>query len=754
LDKFYTELLTDNSCSDKVDALLRFLYGIQSYEMVKYLLEKNVEHYKKKKLVSSSMNGFHESCIYGFSQVCSLYIRNRQDINETFSLFYENFKTNKKEIIRNLTALQLVCLWSKYFPKRLISYAHTVRLLLNHGARVNMTSSELTTPLHWTCRAKHTTQLAQDLIERGACIYARDKLNIQPIHYACWTRNQILVELLLSKGASLTDQDDLGRTPIHFLCMPIYTEAITLDDQKQQYELMKFILNNRQKNNYSIDLTKQDKQGHTLLAYACVSHNLSLMELILENQRDLLNKTTVDGRTSLMIAIDECFLNGIEFLLKQNGLQRNVCDKDGNTAVHYACMCINNSIRSNLLKLLLDDKNGIFDLEKRNEQLMDPFMICTINQSVDLCNLLIEKNIVLTKKDIHSREPLHLACQMGNYELVSLLINSPNVNLNVVDDNNRNCLFYAIDNGDEKIVNLLIENNVHIKIRDLIGDTPLHLAVQHRTNAYQLTTSLLKTQDGKDLINEPAADGMKPILLAANSKQAEVIYLLIKNGVDLKAVDIEHHTALHLACKNDCMKSVFYLIEFGGLDVNELDCYRQTPIFYAYASNDYDLVQYLISCGAQIDLRDSQNYLPIHIGILSSKPDEDYNVNLIDLYKEKYEHLLEDDNNECEMSSLLISCMQGKLNIVKHLVLNYKVNIMAKCSNGNTALHYACLVKSSKSLEIIEFLMEHGCTYEKVDEPKGSFLYTIIQHGDREAAMFFIVHWLVSKSNVFILFEI
>ena len=744
LDKFYNDLLVDNSSSDKTDALLRFLYDIQSYELVKYLLEKNVEHYKKEKVVSSSMNGFHEACIYGFSQVCSIYIRNRQDINEIFSLNYENFKTNKKEIIRNLTGLQLVCLWSKYFPKRLPSYAHTVRLLLNHGARVNMTSTELTTPLHWICRAKHTTQLAQDLIERGASINAHDKLNIQPIHYACWSRNKTLVELLLSKGARLTDQDDFGRTPLHFLCMPMYTECLTTDDETEQYELMKYILNIYQNNSYAIDLTKQDKHGHTLLVYACVSHNVLLMELLLQYQKDLLNKTTNDGRTPLMIAIGEGFLNGIEYLLKQSGLHRNVCDSTGNTAVHHACMCTNSLIRSQLLQLLIEDKNGIFDLEKRNEQLMDPLMICIINQSIDLCKLLMNKNVTLTKKDIYSRQPLHVACQLGNYELVSLLLNSSNIDLNALDDNNRNCLYYAIDNGNENIVNLLIERNINIRIRDIVGDTPLHLAVQHTKNAYQLTTSLLKTQHGKSLINEPAADGMKPILLAASFEQAEVIYLLIKNNVDINAVDNEHHTALHLACKNGCMKSVFYLIEFGGLNVNELDCYRQTPIFYAYGSNNYNLVQYLLSCNAELNIRDSQNYLPLHIGILVSDPDEEFDTNLIDLYKDKYENLIDDQNNECQMTPLILGCMQGKLEIVKHLILNYKINIMTQCSNGHTPLHYACLLKTSKSLEIIKFLIEHGCTYENVDKPNGSFLYTIIQYGDKQAVMFFIDYWLVN----------
>jgi ankyrin repeat protein len=432
--------------------------------------------------------------------------------------------------------------------------------------------------------------------------------------------------------------------------------------------------------------------------------------------------------------------------LKQTGLERNICDRFGNTAIHHATMCSNTSMRLNLLRLLIEDKNGIFDLEKRNEQLMDPFMMCTVNQSLDLCRLLIEKNVLLTKKDIHSRQSLHIACQMGNYELVSLLLDSPNININTVDSNNRNPLFYAIDSGNGKIVNLLIEKHITIKIRDLVGDTPLHRAVQHKTNAYELTECLLKAQDGKYLINVAAADGMKPILLAAECKQAEVVYLLLKNGADLKAVDSEHHTALHLACRNGCMKSVFYLIEFGGLDVNELDCYRQTPIFYAYGSNDSNLVQYLISCGAKIDARDSQNYLPLHTGILIAKADENYNTTLIDLYKEQHEKLIDDQNNESEMSPLVLACMQGKLDVVKYLILNYKVDILARCSNGHTCLHYACLMDSPKSIELIEFLMEHGCTYEKVDQPKGSFLFTIVQHGNRRAALYFIDYWMVKKT--------
>ena len=445
----------------------------------------------------------------------------------------------------------------------------------------------------------------------------------------------------------------------------------------------------------------------------------------------------------MLIAIDEAFLSGVEYLLTRTDLDRQTLDLLGNTAVHHACMCTNRALRSDLLQLLIDDQMGVFDFEKRNAQLIDPFMLCTIDQSLDLCRLLKDHNVQLTKKDLHARQSLHLACQLGNIELVSLLLQSTQLNINAVDDANRTCLFYAITSGNEKLVDLLIEHGVNIKVRDVVGDTPLHLAVQNPTHAYELTRRLLKTQAGKDLVNEPAADGMKPVLLAANHKQATVIYLLMKNGADMKVVDNEQHTALHLACRSGCIQSAFYLLEFAGLNVNELDCYRQTPIFYAFESNDYDLAQYLISCGAKIDLRDSQNYLPIHIGILLPNNKDNYNLKLIDLYNDQHAALLDDAESECAMTPFILAAMQGNLSVVKHLVLNYKVNIMSKCSNGHTALHYACLTRNSQSRELIEFLMEHGCTYEKADQPKGSFLYTIVQHGDRDAVLFFIDQWLV-----------
>src|ERR1700722_10335209 len=104
---------------------------------------------------------------------------------------------------------------------------------------------------------------------------------------------------------------------------------------------------------------------------------------------------------------------------------------------------------------------------------------------------------------------------MGNRQLVSLLINSPNIDINAIDAQNRNCLYYAISSGDVTIINQLIEYNIEIRTQDIVGDTPLHLSVQHTSNALEITRILLQTENGRSLINVSTADGLTPLLLAA-----------------------------------------------------------------------------------------------------------------------------------------------------------------------------------------------------------------------------------------------
>ncbi|CAF0858262.1 unnamed protein product [Didymodactylos carnosus] len=753
LDDLYESLLNDVNFSDKLDAILRFFYDVQSYDLVRYLLEKNVQYYHTKKF-TKGYNGFHEASAYGFSAVCSMFLKDKQkryDVNEPFTILYTSNKTHKTEVVSNLTALQLVCIWSKYFPKRFRLYAHTQRILLDAGARVNMISTELTSPLHWASREPHTTQMAKELLERGAIVNCKDKMNIMPIHYACWARNSPLVELLIKHGAQLCVADELGRTAIHFLCMPSFTnKIIDEDEQIQQCDLLELLIKMAKNENETtsvrptVDLNVQDIQGHNLLMYACVSHNLKLMALLLKHQPTLLNQTNVDQQSALMIAIDESFIDGINFLLKQEGLERNLQDSEGNTAIHHACICTNIEQRATILQLLI--VNGGFDLEKQNKHQQDPVMLCILQEQIDLFKILIDKTVTLTKKDLESRQCIHLACQIGNYELVDILLKCPNINLNVKDEQQRNCLYYAISNGNLDIINLLINKNVQINITDQVGDTPLHLAVVHPTNAFNITKTLLQTKDGKELLNQPSGDGVKPLILAANSKAPDVVRLLMKNGVDCTVVDNDRRTALHLACASGCIKTVLYLIEIGNIDVNSVDVYQQTPMFYAFISNEIDIARYLMTCGAKLNVRDAHGYLPLHSGILLSSNEHDYNVEFIDLCA--YEKLsLDDNDNESGLSPLGVACMQGKLNVVEYLIEKYHVDLYSVCNNGHSILNYATTAQNENSVKIVEILIKNGCSPDKIDHPKGSFMYTICQHGQHDATIFFIKRWLNENNN-------
>ena len=93
--------------------------------------------------------------------------------------------------------------------------------LIDHGARVDVTSSMHRTPLFHLCTAGGGPHLATRLIEAGADVNVRDRDGNTPLHAACMSGSALLVETLLSSGrASPTTQNAQGETPLHLATHP------------------------------------------------------------------------------------------------------------------------------------------------------------------------------------------------------------------------------------------------------------------------------------------------------------------------------------------------------------------------------------------------------------------------------------------------------------------------------------------------------------------------------------------------------
>ena len=67
---------------------------------------------------------------------------------------------------------------------------------------------------------------------------------------------------------------------------------------------------------------------------------------------------------------------------------------------------------------------------------------------------------IFNKHNKSSWSPLHLACYKGNYEFVQSLVNL-GADINFVDKDNKNALFYAVESGDIRVVKYLILTGIN-----------------------------------------------------------------------------------------------------------------------------------------------------------------------------------------------------------------------------------------------------------------------------------------------------
>lgn len=159
---------------------------------------------------------------------------------------------------------------------------------------------------------------------------------------------------------------------------------------------------------------------------------------------------------------------------------------------------------------------------------------------------------------------------------------------------------------------------------------------------------------------------MSSIYAAALGK-ANILELLLANGMDANRLDYDGSNALHWAAQENHGRCIHILIKYG-CDVNKLNDSGQSPLYVASGENHIRIVDILLRKGANVDL--SNNSTPFQI-----------------------------------------ACAYEYYNVCDHL-LKAGANVNYLDQWGRTALFYA-KVKQNKYM--IDYLIENGASTDITD---------------------------------------
>ena len=238
-----------------------------------------------------------------------------------------------------------------------------------------------------------------------------------------------------------------------------------------------------------------------------------------------------------------------------------------------------------------------------------------------------------------------------NYkELSSFIQDEDNEIWNIFIDDNKNCLHYACEKGDEKMIIFIItqlkirlginnyfniNNNILITNINIFkyfinskttkeGYTPLHYAILSFDSCPQIDP-LQNINIIKFLLSNYADPEIKTKtnqnvlhLCAISSNTNALVLFKEKYLININSKDDELKTPLHYCAEKENYESLNILINYENIDVNCIDKSGNTPIHYSISNNHARAIKKLIQYHADINIKTKKNkQSPLELGLNS-----------------------------------------------------------------------------------------------------------------------------------------
>ncbi|KAJ8664556.1 hypothetical protein QAD02_006218 [Eretmocerus hayati] len=279
-----------------------------------------------------------------------------------------------------------------------------------------------------------------------------------------------------------------------------------------------------------------------------------------------------------------------------------------------------------------------------------------------------------------------------------------NQNLSSLAWRDYNRLRDAVRCGDTNLTKNLIENGVLVNAYTdgYHENTPLHLAVISRSS--ELVNILLEHNADMDVKN---AVFDTPLVMAARMGTTNIIDILLSVTVKLGRYSRDNVNHLHVACMRNRLDVVKRLVSLEHND--ELIVRRNintavaqsslfwsgfTPLHFAVYYSCVETTEYLLKCGVDIMIQDSKGLTPLHWADLQR------NEKIIDLLLTAHKYEFKNPMGSHGLSHFHIACTRDNPLIVEHfLKLGVDINLKVTGSDESfwlgwqpihLAMYYEC----------------------------------------------------------------
>ena len=465
------------------------------------------------------------------------------------------------------------CLAAKYGEQEIC------RLLLKHGANLELPSSDGWTPLHSAAWNGHPG-MVQELLVHGADVNVRNADERTPLDFASRCGNLEVVRLLIGHGADVDCRDKQGWAPLH-------TAA-----RHGHLDIVRLLLD------LGTDVHSRNGKKNTPLILASYGGHVEVSAFLIERRADV-NSINNGGWTALHSASQSGHGDVVKLLI-DHGTDVNVPKSDLWVSLHLA----SSHGHLEVVELLIDRGAHV---EVRNEDHESPLNLASGKGELEIARRLIECGSNVNSQDCRGWTPSHLAAWNGYLDVVGLLIDS-GADIGIRDRNDKTPFDLALENGKRDVVSFLAKHE------DLPGSQCGHAvpfpSLDAKSRQNHLQVEIVEPQVAG--IKSPEDEESTSLHNALTNGRISMVQRLLDCGANVDVQDDLLQTPLNVASENGKLDLAKILINYGA-DVNSRNTAGWTPLHSAARFGRIDIARLLLDNGADINAMQRNCQTPLHI---------------------------------------------------------------------------------------------------------------------------------------------